>query len=171
MTTKQQKIDAIYEKIANKELSFGCRLIVETTWLCHSCSSWYDNEYTWIVYEHCTFIWDFRDGKWISKSKEWDLINELEAIMHNDGSEEDKTEIDLFKYYSGISHGQECWERENTTYFHKIIWHPVMIGDVMEYFYGSVRFSEWAKYWKKLTKPIEEQSDECVDFVYNLIKE
>lgn len=31
MTTKQQKIDAIYEKIANKELSFGCRLIVETT--------------------------------------------------------------------------------------------------------------------------------------------
>ena len=26
MPTKQEKIDAIYEKIANKDLSFGCRI-------------------------------------------------------------------------------------------------------------------------------------------------
>lgn len=51
----------------------------------------------------------------------------------------------------------------------KIIGHPVMIGDVMEYFYGSVRFSEWGKCWRKLTKPIEDQSTECIDFVYDLI--
>ena len=51
----------------------------------------------------------------------------------------------------------------------EIIGHPVMLGDVMEYFYGSVRFSEWGKCWRKLTKPIEEQSDDCIDFIYNLI--
>ena len=51
----------------------------------------------------------------------------------------------------------------------EIIGHPVMLGDVMEYFYGSVRFSEWGKCWRKLTKPIEDQSDGCINFIYSLI--
>ena len=29
MKTKQEKIDAIYEKIANKDLSFGCRIMLK----------------------------------------------------------------------------------------------------------------------------------------------
>lgn len=53
----------------------------------------------------------------------------------------------------------------------EIIGHPVMLGDVMEYFYGSVRFSEWWKCWRKLTKPVEEQSDGCINFIYSLISE
>lgn len=35
MLTIQQKIDAIYEKIANKELSFGCRFKVENFNICY----------------------------------------------------------------------------------------------------------------------------------------
>lgn len=149
MLTRQQKIDAIYEKIANKELSFGCRFKVENFNICYE--FWYDVfETEWVLFWICldTSIYgvlEFKVEKAIPYDKElWELEIDNEAI---------EDEYDFSE-----------WDEDL-----KIIGHPVMIGDVMEYFYGSVRFSEWAKCWKKLTKPIEEQSDECIDFIYNLI--
>ena len=66
----------------------------------------------------------------------------------------------------------------------EIIWHPVMIGDVIDwiepYWKGyaqDVRFSQERKrkidiallQWDKKREPIEAQSDECIDFIYSLI--
>lgn len=57
--------------------------------------------------------------------------------------------------------------------FFKIIWHPVMIWDVLDYFWNK----KWAmtldrilRFWENKINPIEEQSDECVDYIYGLIK-
>lgn len=64
----------------------------------------------------------------------------------------------------------------------KTIWHPVMIGDVMNYLNFQTKFSMASLYyivhddlafiienWKDKRKPIEDQTDECIDFIYNLI--
>lgn len=66
----------------------------------------------------------------------------------------------------------------------EIIWHPVMIGDVIDwiepYWRGyaqDVKFSKERKrkiditllQWDKKREPIETQSDECIDFIYSLI--
>ena len=74
----------------------------------------------------------------------------------------------------------------------EIIWHPIMIWDVIAYLRKDYdTFVEWkpewdtrhywnGKYYKALLdkiiytwelfrKPIEDQSDECIDYVYSLI--
>lgn len=64
----------------------------------------------------------------------------------------------------------------------KIIWHPVMIGDVLDWIDNKMGVSncEYEEFvveevnavvllWWEYLKPIEEQSDDCVDYVYSLI--
>lgn len=76
------------------------------------------------------------------------------------------------------------WFYTNDWYY-EFIWHPVMIGDVIDYiepywngYAQDVKFSQERKrkidivllQWDKKREPIEAQSDECVEYVYNLIK-
>ena len=119
----KEKIDAIYEKIARKDLSFWCKVF-------HKVESW----------------------------KRW-----FKARIITDSIKRDDW---IFYWVKLDSENSVTWLQKKEM---EIIGHPVMIGDVMEYFYGSVRFSEWWKCWRKLTKPIEDQSDDCIDFIYNLI--
>ena len=54
---------------------------------------------------------------------------------------------------------------------------PVMIWDVLDYL--NKNFDEWnslnikvnflLSYWKYIRKPFEEQSEECIDYVFNLL--
>lgn len=59
----------------------------------------------------------------------------------------------------------------------KIIWHPVMIWDVLDWreskcnIHAELWFDEWIEifwYWKDKRKPINDQSDECITFIFNL---
>jgi len=60
----------------------------------------------------------------------------------------------------------------------KIIWHPVFIWVLLEYhdkecdwyLMNSWEVFELFELWKNKKLPIEEQSDDCIDYVYNLIK-
>lgn len=62
-----------------------------------------------------------------------------------------------------------------------IIWHPVMIWDVLDYENINWKYVDllWrpkgyqviCDKWEHKKKPIEEQSDDCIDYIYNLIKE
>jgi len=69
---------------------------------------------------------------------------------------------------------------------YKIIWHPVMIWDVLDwidkehklfftYKEENSPLTLWAdkvvNLWKDKRKPIDDQSEECIDFIYNLIQE
>lgn len=133
MITKQQKIDAIYEKIARKDLSFGCRIFHKID-----------------------------DKKWF----EWKII-----------ISETKTFDSNFYWILVKNKSEVCWLQENEM---EIIGHPVMFGDLYDYFYDiSYKlpyddFSEFINslvkdYQYKLRLPIEDQSDELIDFIYNLI--
>lgn len=57
----------------------------------------------------------------------------------------------------------------------EIIWHPVMIGTVFEWYSASKWFinsqfvMELIDKWTGYDKPIDEQSGECIDYVYSLI--
>lgn len=47
----------------------------------------------------------------------------------------------------------------------------LMIGDVLEWWDFEWTEDVFCKMWKYKCKPIEEQTDECIDYVYNLSKE
>lgn len=130
--TKQDKIDKIYEVIADKTLSFWCRIIDK------------DSGFVDII-----------------TNNYWDIIWLTTKDVHPDD--------DFFK--------------EDIM---KIIWHPVMIGDVLDwaeknkyrsYLSNNIIESEnqylnrmlWiTNIWWEKRKPIEEQSDICIDIIYDL---
>lgn len=116
--TKEEKIKAIYEKIADKTLSFGCWVMVD---------------------------------KFVSK-------RQICTIVYRD----DKNDMDYF-------YTKEKWN----VYIEDIIWHPVMIWDVLDYIEDKWEYN-WEMWdilalWILKRKPIEEQSEECIDYVFNLL--
>ena len=147
---KQEKIDTIYKEIANKELSFGCYIEDE-------CSETFWRQ----VLSHIEI--DTPDWNYYKEECWWASYNVIEDLRHIYGI--DKTRF--LKEY-------------------KVIWHPVMIGDVLDYMFRCEDWTrnEWiidevieklimpqSKYqWWNKRKPIEEQSEQCIDYVYDLIK-
>ena len=136
--TKQEKINYIYEKIADKTLSFGCKV------------SWYKRY--WRLACNPSYV---------------DDCEEL-VFIHEDWVIETYTK----------------WS--NTDF--KIIWHQVMIWDVLDYiekkkyksdteifgfrnFWYSEKQIDILLEWKNKRTSIENQSDDCIDYIYNLIKQ
>lgn len=150
MLTKQQKIDAINEMIAKKNLSFGCKIFHKFDW------------------------------------KRW-----FKARIITDKIEKD---YGTFYWVKLDSENSVTWLQEKEM---EIIGHPVMIGDVIDFiekntqevkpeqtkWEGVIKIQLWCSrgkaieiftehiifVWKNKRFPIEEQSDECIDFVYSLI--
>ena len=99
---RQEKIKAIYEKIADKDLSFWCKLLLK-------------NDLDW---------WHIFFEKWA----------DFFCIKY------DKNTKILYKnWFTWPLHFSD-FEFENF----EIIWHPVMIWDVLESLYWDVRFSDFA---------------------------
>ena len=131
--TREEKIEAIYKEMANKEVSFGCRCRIN----------------------------DGEDVIFIRENKTWSYL----SIRENE-------EFTVSLWYTP-----------------EIIWHPVMIWDVISYlrkpfneFIESKPVGEnWLvdRYfndmnnllvkWFDTSLPIDEQDDECVDYIYSLI--
>lgn len=160
--TRDEKIQAIYEKIANKELTFWCRV---------------NTEYWRIV----SVVEETTDERW--------YIVVSEESLYNDE--------DIGAYY--------CWLRVRWLEdlepidIAKIIWHPVMIWDVIDWiekkefdvnkpipwfwFEEDEEFNDETKllliqdyyvdnlisYWDKKRESIESQSEDCIDYIYSLI--
>ena len=126
--TREEKLEAIYKKMANKKRTFGCRCRIN----------------------------DGEDVIFIRQNKTWSYL----SIRGNE-------EFTVSLWYTP-----------------EIIWHPVMIGDVIDWIHPywtgcaqDVRFTEERRrkvnlillQWDKKREPIEAQSDYCIDFVYSLI--
>lgn len=137
---REDKIKAIYKEMANKKLSFGCYVKTDNGEL--------------VVIE----VEEYWIRSWIKESNWF-----------------------VFKF------GREDESK------YEIIWHPVMIGNVIEYLrivcevfieWQAVEDStvlwRWRDYktllnglifnWYRADLPIEKQTDECVEYVYNLIR-
>lgn len=145
--TREEKIEAIYKDMANKDLSFGCK-VKFSKWI----YTIINKESVWSLNSYVTENW----------------------AIHNTIVIEDRV-------------NSRCYLIE------EIIWHPVMIGNVIEYIRilcevfiewqpieDSTVFWRWRDYktllnnlifnWYRADLPIDDQTDECIDFVYSLIK-
>jgi len=132
----EEKISKIYEVIADKTLSFGCKIIFsEEKWDNRECIILDD----YWVYEDwpIEFLWQW-----------WEPIDRL---------------LDYIE----------------------IIWHPVMIWDVLDWIIKNIHeikhyncdlcwrvdiLEDMLGLWENKRKPIEEQSAETIDFIYSLIE-
>lgn len=134
---REEKIEFIYKKIANKDLNFGCLF------------KYKDKDFA--EFRICCI----KEGWWIINWIEWG--------------------------------GLKAAFRENFINNTIIIWHKVMIGDVIDFIKkNNIRYSSsdidnyfwiskssqyiFEQLWKNLTAPIEYQSNECIDFVYSLLE-
>ena len=117
--TREEKIEAIYEAMANKKRTFGCRCRRN----------------------------DGEDVIFIRENKTWSYL----SIRENE-----EFTVSLW-------------------YVPEIIWHPVMMWDVLNY--CSSYISDWddsvdsqidlLSYWGDYRLPIEDQPEECIDFVHS----
>lgn len=136
--TREEKLEAIYEEIANKELTFGCKAKHTTK--------------RWLIYD-VILVWQmiYWEKYFVRSDSLW---YDVEWVYEND-------------------------------WVITFVWHPVMIGDVLDYiepywkgYAQDVRFDRERKrkidiallQWDKKREPIEAQSDGCIDFIYSLIQ-
>ena len=178
---RQGKIDFIYEKIADKTLSFWCiirretgvwdildfkiiqnRLIKFENWktrreiqLYHSNSNqvWLyneldDKEIIW----HPVMIWDVL--KWIDKN----CVNWV-LTCSKCGSE--------VWYEDWIAYCSD-WDCDNDK-FEDFKWLYKTNLSIEFYDINTKYVNDDNFLWQKLDKPIEDQSDECINFVYDII--
>lgn len=137
---RKEKLATIYEKVANKELTFGCKIIT--------------NEYNWD---------EFRVAKsGLLAIKEWEAYRTVGC----DCCSEDLTikEVighpvmigDVMDYLEDISRSQFD-DEEDEEYFYS-----------REEYYEDI--AELSDCWGDKRLCIDEQSEECIDLVYSLIE-
>ena len=141
--TREEQIKAIYEKIADKTLSFGCK-VKRRFWDYFS-----ENK---IVKPDIYNKWRFKVDWWADSFPMWI--------------------VDLWVWLIQTRFSNDEF----------IIWHPVMIWDVLDYwenleenknywwYYQYEVIKDIIEFWKEKRKPIEEQSDDTIEFIFNLIK-
>jgi len=162
--TKQEMIEAIYKKIADKELSFWCRVSFWANWMwCYPA-----NHYYWIITTEKYTIEKTKTiyyviGRWFQRYNCFWKSNQKPQ------------EWEIFQNEEGKIVGAGIYNNVN------IIWQPVMIWDVLDYlekdFYKNTEiFTVIWKHnfilqkWKNKRKSIDEQSEDCIEYIYNLIK-
>lgn len=145
--TKEEKIAKIYEVIADKTLSFWCRLLIRTS----------PDGYAWT-----------ERGKYMLLREENDEL----AYLHSVLSLDDPAEVEIY---------DNC-----RMYGTEVVWHQVMLWDVLDRVEsnkkdgGLVDHWDWTGHWldQELVpmrihkrKPIDEQPEQVIDYVYSLIQD
>lgn len=74
------------------------------------------------------------------------------------------------------------WDERPEEEIKEVIWHPVMIWDVIKRIKENIEISYWEHLvkllgqlsrpwlWRELGLSIDDQSQECIDYVYSLIQ-
>ena len=143
--TREKKLEAIYKDMANKEVSFWC--LAKT-----------NEDKTEMICSKLTNDW-----------------TSFSTIPYPDGRRCWFTTIYNLRNSEWINLDSKRTIKE-------IIGHPVMIGEVLDWIDKKIWISnhEYEEFvinevniaillWGEYPKPIEEQSDECIDYVYSLI--
>lgn len=78
-------------------------------------------------------------------------------------------------------HKNKLWHHmiiDDVEWKYKIIWHPVMIWDVLDWFYSNIELPVVERRrtcdtilfeWKDKRKPLQDQPIECIEYIYNLL--
>lgn len=199
---KQEMIDKIYEVIADKTLSMGCKL------------SYYNRGYLsdYITYYKILSSRITIETRWSCNFPEWHKF--VESLKDNEvwdmiiKKETNKYQRNRLRYLLEGEYNNLIYYKCNVKYtpdelvnntshlykdidWYKIIWHPVNIGDVLKWVAKNIpkaievdAYMKGNKYifefeditnmqllWMRqdADKPLEDQSEECITFVYNLL--
>lgn len=183
MKTRQEKIDFIYEKIARKELKFWCKLQVRKriSWWKLTFEKWFEfilvfsreNQNVVYVNEKFWYTLTFANSEFEDLKVIWlpvmigDVLEWIENNLNNWYVKCCKCWADMIYedfYYCSNEECENDDEPEDFVFLNK--WDLVI-----ENAWRDTRFINKDNFlWKKLNKPIEEQSDECIDFVYSLLE-
>lgn len=128
----KNRIDKIYEVIANKEFTNWCKIVYNPI----------KNDIL-LNYQYITT-----------------------SILTTKVAKDDLLVNPLYHYFTPVK-----IKRLQVT---KIIWHPILIWDIMHWILENQSIDSLMDImknlpWRKLRKPIEKQSEECIDYIYNLI--
>jgi len=146
----------VYQKIARKDLSFGCEITIIELWAPILQEYWYDDGNFW---DEWYIVW-YSDDSLISMSWDWECIDFDTDYIKDILSWKEE----LPDYIKGIS----------------IIGHPILLSDVLNYTENLIN-EEWLVYdfrtiteilseWNNKFPTYEEQSESCKELIYNLIK-
>lgn len=160
--SRQDMIDYINDKIADKELNFWCLVQsrVET--------ALWDS---WDIYQ-VLGIWT--DRYWTRDQKANSISVWNIWWRHCDTYMESYCDPESISYWVDFK-----YDEENFYYCFDIIWHPVLIWTMLRrrkliYPSTGIPYEKWVivivSHRSKVDKPIEDQSDECVEYIYNLLK-
>lgn len=90
-----------------------------------------------------------------------------------------KIHISSIPFWDMIIEIDPDWISKGSWDEYKVIWHPVMIGDVLDWVYHNKEkwksvleiFNNLSRRRTYMRKPIEDQDSECILFIYNLIND
>jgi len=157
---KQEMIEAIYKEIANKEISIWCKVKVKR----------YFTKYNFNDERNFLINWIFEiNGDWFSygefrlRKAGGNIMSwELRKLVFNFKWEERKNKIPK-------KDNNNKW----IDFIEEVIWHPVLIWDVLDYMtFNNPKQpikTELSLAWEFKRLPIEEQSAQCITYIYNLI--
>jgi len=109
-------------------------------------------------------IWNKETNFWCKITPEWDECNC--TILWEEYP-------DLYVLFD--------WQKKPQTirypWYMFVIWHPVMLWDVLDWRGNQPAENTidclpdilYRKYWKELRKPLQDQSDDCIDYIYGLL--
>lgn len=140
---KKEKINKIYEVIADKTLSFGCKIIIHP-------NIKKETYYLWKELDEDSCMWK-------------DYIHAYEYRKESPYNESPITFSEDKKWYE----------------IKKIIGHPVMIWDVLDWIFIKWTPSGWWRtkkrnelldVWTLKADVLESQNELCIDFIFKLIQ-
>ena len=148
---KEIMLEVIYKKVARKDFSFGCKV------------NYFYDSFQWEEEETLVFLYEVWDSRFFINL---DAINK--KINFN---------------YCIVEHLLSQVDDDS----YEIIWHSVMKWDVLdwiekeekrvleeehnpEYDWGCRERQKVLVLWRENRKPIENQSIECIEYIYDLIK-
>lgn len=156
---KQEMLDIIYEKVANKKWSFGCKFYDKTD-----------------KYKHVKEIIKSMPHWWSSC---WYIDNWI--IKYPEICTSDIREWYFFYIYFWNIFNVENYAKIENELLNNIftIWHPVMIWDMLDYEYKNWKSVDlaWVPFWyKKILefweykrKPIDDQPEDKIERIFNLL--
>lgn len=161
METKLEMINAIYKKIADKRLDLWCKIERKryrtVDWI-----HWKEPRewIIWLSIKSVTPDWSYNwQALWVFWSDSWTYAC---------------TEFSIDILNSKFDDGE---------FIYKIVWRPVMIGDVLDYIRQDAWDTHLQKRYEDIQKlqfkvlqsfsprePIDNQSDNCIKFIYSLLE-
>lgn len=166
MTIIQQMIEAIYQKIADKNLSFWCKCYVEKFWYCKFLlldqnTDWTfpTNQYlldNWRVFQTPLANWD-RTIIW-HPVMIWDVMNYSEKYFLENPVKCQYCKDKQILRYDSEDQVDRCMNINN----HSKRMSEVVDNNKLKYFLEDLQDC-----WEHKRKTIEEQPDYCIKFVFD----